>query len=277
MTAPLLYDSHMHTPLCKHARGEPEAYAGMAEQRGLQGIIFTCHNPTENDAWSPHVRMRVDQFDAYLALVDRARLDWQGRVDVRLGLECDYYPGAEDWLTGLLARADFDYVLGSVHPQLPDYKTRYYTDGDEMAFQRLYFEHLAMAAETGLFDCLAHPDLVKTVFPQQWQPDDLADAIDAALDRIAAAGTAMELNTYGLKKPCQEMHPGRKMLAAMEARGIPVVLGSDAHEPARVGDDFAGALTMLRDVGYKQVFVYQGRERQTVAIPQALASLVASS
>lgn len=273
MTTPILYDSHMHTPLCKHAQGKLQAYARQAEKRGLRGIIFTCHNPTENDGWSPHVRMRTDQFDTYLSLVDQARADWQGRVDVRLGLECDYYPGAEDWVAGLLRRADFDYALGSVHPQLPEYKARYHTDGDERAFQRLYFEHLAMAAETGLFDCLAHPDLVKTVFPATWQVDRLMDDIHGALDRIATTGTAMELNTYGLKKPCQEMHPGRELLAAMHAHGIPVVMGSDAHDPGRVGDDFADALTVLHDVGYETVHHYLERARQAVPIVKALASL----
>ena len=52
--APVLYEMHMHTPLCKHARGEPEDYAAVAERRGLKGIVVTCHNPT-NDGWSPGV------------------------------------------------------------------------------------------------------------------------------------------------------------------------------------------------------------------------------
>ena len=41
----MLYEMHMHTPLCKHAIGEPEEYAAMAERRGLAGIAVTCHNP----------------------------------------------------------------------------------------------------------------------------------------------------------------------------------------------------------------------------------------
>ena len=41
----MLYETHMHTPLCKHAAGEPEDYAEVAQRRGLKGIIVTCHNP----------------------------------------------------------------------------------------------------------------------------------------------------------------------------------------------------------------------------------------
>ena len=172
---PILYETHMHTPLCKHAKGEPEAYAAVAEQRGLKGIIVTCHNPTDN-GWAPEVRMRIDQFDEYVALVDRARQAWAGRVDVRLGLESDYAPGMEGWLEKLHRRAEFHYILGSVHALQPEYKERYF-NGDVVAFQRLYFEHLALAAETGLFDSLAHPDLVKNIQPQAWNLEPIMDDI----------------------------------------------------------------------------------------------------
>ena len=40
-SVPTLFDSHMHTPLCKHAVGEPEDYAEQALAEGLKGIIFT--------------------------------------------------------------------------------------------------------------------------------------------------------------------------------------------------------------------------------------------
>src|SRR5262245_30009329 len=88
---PLLYESHSHTPLCKHARGEPEAYAAVAEERGLKGIIFTCHSPMPN-GWSASLRMAPEEFDTYVACVERARKTWAGRVDVRLGMESDYFP-----------------------------------------------------------------------------------------------------------------------------------------------------------------------------------------
>jgi histidinol-phosphatase (PHP family) len=272
MTQPILYDSHMHTQLCNHATGEPEAYARHAHDIGLKGIIFTCHAPTENDAYVPHVRMRADQFDDYLALVERARTGWQDRLDVRLGLESDYLPGMEDWLTTLHARAPFDYILGSVHPQFNPYRTAY-LNGDPVAFQRTYFDHLAQAAETGLFDCLSHPDLVKNVKPDDWDIDRIMPAVEAALDRIAATGTAMELNTSGLHKRIREMNPTPAILRAMHQRGISVVIGSDSHEPGRVGADFDRALALLDEIGYTHISVYHQRQRHTIAIDAARASL----
>ena len=267
----VLYESHMHTPLCHHAQGEPEEYAAMAYTRGLKGMIVTCHNPPI-DGWSPQVRMAVDEFDTYVAMVERARTAWAGRVDVRLGLECDYVPGMEAALEQQLAQADFHHVLGSLHPQIQAYKDRYFT-GDIQAYQELYFDHLAQAAETGLFDTLSHPDLIKIVFPQDWDPTRIQTSIDGALDRIAATGVNMELNTSGLQKAYPEMNPGRSILAAMHARGIPVVLGADAHVPTRVAADYVDALTMLQEVGYTQVNIVLDRQSQPVEIDAALASL----
>ncbi len=271
MQEPVLYESHMHTPLCKHALGEPEEYAAVAQERGLKGIIVTCHNPLP-DGLAASVRMDPEQFDAYVALVARARAAWAGRIDVRLGLEADYMPGLEPWLQKQLASAEFHHVLGSVHPQLSEYQERYF-DGNWQHYQETYFEHLAMAAETGLFDTLAHPDLVKNMSPSHWHQGQVMPAIRRALDRIAAAGTAMELNTSGMLKAIPEMNPSPGILREMHQRGIPVVLGADAHVPHRAADGYETALDLVAAAGYTEINFFLERERQTVAIGMARASL----
>jgi histidinol-phosphatase (PHP family) len=271
VAAPLLYESHCHTPLCKHAHGEPVAYAAAAEQRGLKGIIFTCHCPLP-DGISHAVRMAPEQYDRYIELVADARAQFGGRIDVRLGLESDYYPGVEPWLEKLHARAPLHHVLGSVHPQVPDYRQRFFT-GDWFAYQQVYFDHLARAAETGLYDTIAHPDLIKNESPRDWDFVRIQPFIERALDRIAKTGVAMELNTSGVNKMIREINPSPTMLGLMRARGIPVVIGADAHQPHRVADGYAGALRTLASAGYGEVSFFLDRKRQTVPIADALASL----
>ena len=92
--APNMYDSHMHTPLCKHARGPLSAYAEQAEKIGLRGITFTCHSPMPA-GWDSALRMSLAQLPQYIDMVERTREDFAGRVEVRLGLESDYFPGLE--------------------------------------------------------------------------------------------------------------------------------------------------------------------------------------
>jgi histidinol-phosphatase (PHP family) len=167
VSAPLLYESHCHTPLCKHAIGLPSEYAAVAEQRGLKGLIVTCHAPLPDRLGIDH-RMAPEEFDEYVDLVAQSRAEYAGRVDVRLGLESDYFPGIEAWAERLHARVPLHHVLGSVHMQVTHYKARYFT-GDHFAYQKLYFEHVAESAETRLFDTLAHPDLVKNEAPDEWR------------------------------------------------------------------------------------------------------------
>ena len=268
---PVLYDMHVHTPLCGHARGEPEEYAAAAQQRGLAGIVFTCHNPM-GDGFARAAGMELSEFDRYVEMVERARTAWAGEIDVRLGLECDYIPEFEGWLEKLLGMAEFHHVLGSVHPHLKYYRERYVT-GDFANLQRTYFDHVAMAAETGLFDTISHPDLVKDIAPEQWDPASIRDTVSRCLDRVAATDTAMELNTSGLEKSPPEMNPGVMMLQEMYVRDIPVVLGSDAHDPYRIGASFEEALNTLSGVGYTHVHVVLDRKRKALPISRVRSSL----
>jgi len=271
MSVPLLYESHCHTPLCKHAVGQPGEYAARAEQRGLKGIIITCHGPLPDGLGIDH-RMAPDEFDRYIELVAATREEFAGRVDVRLGLESDYFPGIEAWAEKLHARAPLHHVLGSVHMQVGHYRAKYFK-GDPFAYQQLYFQHLAESAETRLFDTLAHPDLVKNDSPRDWEFSRIESDIARALDRIARTGVAMELNTSGLLKSVPEMNPGPRMLGMIRERGIPVVLGADAHRPSRVADRYEEALQMLADLGVRAVSFFLGRRRQEMTIETALASL----
>ncbi len=267
----LFYDSHMHTPLCKHAWGEPEEYAQQAVKAGLKGIIFTCHCPMPNGFW-PTIRMSESEFDTYLALVQRAADAFKGKLDIRLGIESEYYPGCEEYIAGLHQRADFHYVLGAVHWQAKEYLNKWET-GTIENFRRTYFDHLAKSAESGLYDCVAHPDLVKNYHPDSWCFAIVKNTVSTVLDRIAATGVAMELNTSGLNKSYSEMNPGLEMLRMMADRKIPVVLGSDSHRPVRVGEHFVTALNHLTEAGYEKVSYFLNRQRIDLPISDVLASL----
>lgn len=270
-TERVYFDSHMHTPLCKHAYGQPTAYAENGRRRGLKGIIMTCHSPMP-DGFSSSVRMSPEEFPDYVELVQTSAEDIGSAFPVKLGLESDWFPGMEGWLTELHGRADFHYILGSVHPFLPEYKDLYF-NGDIVEFQKGYFGHLADAAETGLFDCLSHPDIVKVMTAHDWEFDRLRGAVDAALGRISRTGVAMELNTSGLLKNYPEMNPGSDMLRMMREHEIPVVVGSDSHRPTRVGDNFEFAFETLLEAGYESVSYFHARKRVDVPIEAAANSL----
>lgn len=266
---PLLYEQHMHTPLCRHSNGEVEEYAEQALRRNLRGIVVTCHNPTPHNYW--HCMYDTD-LPEYFELIERASRKFAGKLEVLPGIEADWLPELEDHLRQELPRHPYHHVLGSVHCQIEAYRTQFW-NGDMIEYQKTYFANLARAAETGLFDTISHPDLVKNESPKTWNVEAVWPAIESALDRIAATGIAMELNTSGMLKSVREMNPGLGILAAMHKRNIPVVIGSDAHSPQRVGDGWKEALTLCENAGYTHVSNFVERKRREVSIVDARASL----
>lgn len=267
----LLFDGHTHTPRCKHARGEGSDYAQAALNAGLRGFAITCHNPMPQ-GYGARMRMAPDELDAYVEDMKATRELYAGRVDVLLGLEADYVPGHENVVACQINAHDFDVVIGSVHPQIPEYRARYFA-GDTFAYQQTYFEHLADSAESGLFDVLAHGDLIKQLMPRSWSLSRILPDICHALDRIADSGVAMELNTSGWRKRLRECMPGPRILYEMANRRIPITLGADAHQPERVGENFDQALALLDAAGYRHVSFFRDRKRFQIPMDAARASL----
>ena len=97
--------------------------------------------------------------------------------------------------------------------------------------------------------------------------------IEKSLDRIAATGIAMEMNTSGFSSPIQQMYPGYEILEMMKQRGIPIVLGSDAHQPEFVASFFEPALEMLVEVGYSTISSFEKRQRCEINISEAQSRL----
>ena len=174
MNNELLYETHLHTPLCKHAVGQPEDYAQAALNKGLDGIIVTCHIPLPN-GMAPRTRMCPEEYPDYIELVYQSRESMKDVIDIRLGLEIDFIPGLEAWTENLLNREPLDYVLGSVH-LTEEYKRCYNTE-DWHFLHRQYFRSLADAAETGYFICLSHPDLIKNYGMDLYNLEDLMEDV----------------------------------------------------------------------------------------------------
>jgi histidinol-phosphatase (PHP family) len=259
----VIVDYHMHL---RNARGEIahetsaiDPFVESARAAGVDEIGFTEHIyyfKQTRSLWTVpyHTERCVYDIEAYVSAVVSAR----GRgLPVKLGLEVDYVAGREDETREILSPYPWDFLLGSLHyigglavddePRLTD------AVGVEEAW-RQYFEMLAAAARSGLFDSLSHPDLVK-IFGERVTWFDYGPVVDA----IADSGVAVEVSTAGLHKPVEELYPHPEFLAACRARDVPVTLASDAHFPNVVGRDFDRALELLRSVGYETVTVFEQR------------------
>jgi histidinol-phosphatase (PHP family) len=189
---------------------------------------------------------------------------------LRLGIEADFVPGAEDRTAALLERCDFDYVVGSVHFigdgavdfDHPDWDV-WVGDGDPDAVWRRYFAAVAEAARSGLFDILGHPDLVKVWGDRRPAPErDLRFYYEPAVEAIAESGIAVEVSTAGLRKPVGEIYPSPALGRMCADAGAAFSLSSDAHAPDQVGFEYGRALEMLNGLGVSEIAVFEGRARR---------------
>jgi histidinol-phosphatase (PHP family) len=270
----VLTDYHLHLRPDGHdARVEQyftaenaERYRAAASERGIAELGVSEHVYRFEqvlDVWQHPfwVSYAHDDLDAYCSFV-------REQTDLRLGIEADFVPGAEDRMANLLQARDFDYVIGSVHfiregaVDMDDYSVWDSGRSVEEIWRR-YFETIGEAARSGLFDVLAHPDLVKVWGSERPLPEgDLRRYYELAIDGIAESGIAVEVSTAGLRKRVAELYPATAFLEMCLEAGAPIALSSDAHVPEDVGADYDRALELLGSLGVGELSVFERRERR---------------
>jgi histidinol-phosphatase (PHP family) len=247
-----------------------ERYRATASERGIAELGVSEHVyrfEQALDIWRHPfwVSYATDDLDAYCAFV-------REQTDLRLGIEADFVPGAEDRTANLLQARDFDYVVGSVHfvregaVDMDDYSVWNSGRSVEQIWQR-YFQTIGEAARSGLFDVLAHPDLIKVWGSERPLPEgDVRRYYELALDGIADSGIAVEVSTAGLRKRVAELYPAPAFLEMCLEAGAPVALSSDAHRPQDIGADYDRALELLGELGVGELCVFERRQRRLQSI-----------
>ena len=270
----MLTDYHVHlrpddpgTPAERFFTAEnAERYRLVAGERGIDelGVAEHVHRFAQSlEVWD-HEWWRqnaVDDLDAYAAWV-------REETDLKLGIEADFVVGREDRMATLLDGRDWDYVVGSVHflgDAAVDDQAWDVWAGARSADKiwRRYFEVLGEAARSGLYDILAHPDLIKVWGRSKPMPEgDLRRFYEVAMDGIAESGIAVEVSTAGYRKPVGELYPARPFLEMVLEAGNPIALSSDAHVPDQLGYRYEQALEELDALGVRELAVFEGRERR---------------
>jgi histidinol-phosphatase (PHP family) len=136
--------------------------------------------------------------------------------------------------------------------------------GDLYEVYAQYFDRVRRLAGTQLFDILGHPDVVKKF---GYRPSRAIDElVRPALEAVQRSGMALDINTSGLRYPCREIYPSRRVLEIAREMDLPVTLGADAHKPEHVGEGFPEAVALLRSVGYTTVQRYTRRKPEPVPL-----------
>lgn len=263
----MLIDYHTHHVRCGHASGELEEYVKRGMEIGLVQLGLSDHMPllhVDPATYLPGMAMAKEELPRYVEECLHLKEKYKDFIDIRLGLEGDYIEGYESEINDIIQAYPWDYVIGSVHflgewdisdyRQLDGWKER-----DAYDVYRQYYEAVQKAARTGFYDYIGHIDVIKRF---GFKPDrDTWELEKAALDAVKENGLAIELNASGLRMPCEEMFPGRRILEYCYQQGIPLTIGSDAHQPERLAQYLDQAVNLLREVGFNELATFSARKR----------------
>jgi histidinol-phosphatase (PHP family) len=229
-------------------------YCEVAKKRGVRQMGITEHD------------RYLDEID--LAAFQEAR-EISRDVELRLGIEIDFVPGAEERMDRDATALPYDYIIGSVHRVDDEEIDRATNQGIYNRYETYdlyaaYYANVRKAALSGRFEVLGHPDLIKIFrrFPER----DITPILEETAEAVAESGIVVDVNAAGLRKPVGEVYPAADFLKMFYRREVPIILSSDAHAPNEVAMGYDTSLALVHDIGYREVATFSNRERGTLPL-----------
>jgi len=266
MTKGMRSNLHTHTYF-SDGHSTPEEYIQAALKAGLNSIGFSDHSYAPFDTGHP---MKSDAMPEYLSVLGALKEKYKEQIEVYIGLEGE----------GLCmpSRDGLDYLIGGVHFFKDEATGRYYSDDDGPGCLELicretgvsirdiveaYYKSVANTALIYKPDIIAHLDLV-VKFNEGGRLFDTSsdwyiDAAFAAVEAIKKSGCILEMNTGGITKGLTtHPYPQNHILKRVFEVGIPMTISSDCHRYENLTAGFDLSAELLREVGYKSIFVLLG-------------------
>ncbi|WP_188990268.1 histidinol-phosphatase [Paenibacillus nasutitermitis] len=265
------FDLHTHHDRCGHAEGKIEQYIQSALKQGLKAIGISDHSPffgMEEDQPLPGIAMAKSEFPHYIKEVLELKKKYEGQIDVLLGVESDFFPEYAEVYRQVYSQYPLDYIIGSVHyvEGITIFNRKRWDQLDEAGKIRLkdkYHDLIVQSARSGMFDILGHIDAMKGRYPEFSEIP--SRNLEKAIKAIGECDMTIEINTSGSTKDVGGWYPSDHILELALHSGVKVTMGSDAHIPGRVADEFEFVTRRLKEIGFHE-WVYF-KERKRISVP----------
>ncbi|MBQ2892764.1 MAG: histidinol-phosphatase [Oscillospiraceae bacterium] len=229
----MISNYHTHTMRCGHAAGQDEEYVLAAIDRGLQILGFADHSPyIFPGEYYSNMRMPMQALPEYVASVLSLKEKYADKIEIKLGLELEYYPGCFAQTLKALKEQPLDYLLLGQHAlgdEKDDYLTGWPTEDEEIL--KRYVRQTLEGLHTGAFSCFAHPDIIKFV----GNPKIYAKHMRTLIREAKTCGIPLEFNLLGLQT--RRNYPNRLFWEMVAEEGAEAIVGFDAHQPAVLRDE----------------------------------------
>jgi len=257
-----MVDYHMHSIL-SDGQNSYEEMIRMAIAKGLDEIGFSDHVCLKSVDWA----IRMEDIPVMTRQIQDLKQKYANQIQIKYGIEVDYFPGYEAELKDLIESIPVDYVIGSVHfigDWNFDVDQSLYGKWSNDKLYEMYLGSVQKAAQSGLFDTIGHIDIIKKfrVYPETNQDKLFEDTIRIIKDH----NLVVELNTGGMDRPCAEFMPGTKLLEMCYNHHVPVTLASDAHRVEQIARYYESATTLLSRIGYTEIVGFNKRIRRIIRL-----------
>ena len=258
-----LVDYHLHSHFSPDGRSKMEDICRSALAKGLNEIGFSEHlelHPLSLEYGSFVLEPWVQE-------LERCRELYQGRgLIIKSGIEIGEPHLYKDYIADLLSRYEFDYILGSLHTIGDEtyFEQSFFEKYGELESFRKYYSELAVLAQEGDFDILAHFDVparISSALYGQYNPLKYESLIRPVLQICIDRGIAIEINSSGKRLPMSRSIPDREILQwYKEMGGELITFGSDAHHAMNVGQNIEDAYELIDAMGFHGPCIFSKRK-----------------
>ena len=279
-----LFNLHTHSHFCD-GKKPPEEYVIQAINLGFHTLGFSGHAPVP---FKNHFAIKEEKLEDYFQTIRDLKQKYKESIKILLSLEIDFIPGITKEFSEFRKQGNLDYVIGGVHLIKNENQEglwfidgplqEKYDEGLKTVFNgharkgvEAYYNQLLEMIATQKPDIIAHLDKIKMhnkeryfSIEEQWYKDLVWKTLKYIADDT---NCIVEINTRGLyKKRCDTFFPGPDILEQIHHLNIPITLSSDAHRPNELNEYYGEAITLLKDIGFKEILYYKGKERISQAI-----------
>jgi histidinol-phosphatase (PHP family) len=280
---------HTHTVFCD-GKDDVETMCRTAYEKELASIGFSSHAPVGKTGLKTFWHLKDEKLGEYINEVKAARLRWEGKIPIYLGLEIDYIKGLRSPLDKDIKDLNLDYTIGAVHYLTPPHGDLFTVDGhlEELengildgfdgngeSMLSAYLNNVVEMVTMGGFDIVAHLDLVKKHYSSKgssafrerqgrWfemENENYMRQMEEIVRAISSAGLVVEVNTGGLNRGyITDTYPSLAVLRLLHKYNVPVMISADAHRADNLDGHYREARQILLDAGYTSHVLFEGRK-----------------
>lgn len=265
-----MIDLHTHTAYSKHGTGTVREIAEAAINKGIKILAITDHSPFPIDS---NNRLEERELNDYFQDIEHICRDYAEQIKVLKGLEVDFLSEYVHYTQSVLSRVDADYIVGAIHYIFINGRRVNVWDleriGDPNVIQA-YMRELRNLVKSGLFDAVAHPDILLRGGLDEKK---LYELFLPLLADFSETGLCYELNGSGFTKTSYDRtlrtiqqdvrtFPSRIIMKELKRLEIPLVVGSDSHSTHFVGKNIEELLEECRQEGLTNLVYFEKRRPQ---------------